>query len=77
MKRKFLVFGLLLLMGLFVQAHSLKAEDATLTQSVTALEGLQARNVFGVVGRVDYVEFKSKTGSAIVVEDSKGQLVKI
>ncbi len=76
-----LIFALLFLTiqgaDLFAEeGASLVAKEKAVPSSVLTL-GAKTQNVFGAVGKVDYVDFKARGESAIVLKTSKGESIEI
>jgi hypothetical protein len=68
-----------LLFSLFLavyQCSVVLAEDAKIALPSMAM-GSKTQNVFGVVGKVEYTEFKARGESAIVIKDKKGEPVNV
>ena len=77
MVKKSIIFAFILIGILFYAAKSnLSAEEGASSSPVVSV-GTKTQNVFGVVGKVDYVDFKSRGNSTLVVKDNKGETVKV
>lgn len=76
--RKNLSVIILILALLFVamQGVSLFAEEKAISSSLLTL-GAKTQNVYGAVGKVDYVDFKSRGESTIVLKTSKGESIEV
>lgn len=76
--RKNLSIIILILALLFLATHgvSLFAEEKAVSSSVLTL-GAKTQNVYGAVGKVDYVDFKARGESTIVLKTSKGESIKV
>ncbi|MCG2712594.1 MAG: hypothetical protein L6416_09785 [Candidatus Omnitrophica bacterium] len=76
--RKNLCVIILILALLFVvtQGASLFAEEKTASSSVLTL-GTKTQNVYGAVGKVEYVDFKTRGESTIVLKTSEGESIKV
>ena len=75
MTKKTVMF-IVALMLVFSNNPRIFAEDNDTSSSVIALRA-KTQNVFGTVGKVDYVDFKSRGDSTLVVKDNKGESVKV
>ncbi|MDD5746743.1 MAG: hypothetical protein PHO30_05705, partial [Candidatus Omnitrophica bacterium] len=53
------------------------AENVKPAAPVITSSSMQSADVAGVVGKIDYAEFKSKGESMLVIKDKKGEAVKI
>ena len=69
--------------GIFIAGIVILA-DSTFTMAQEAktpltprISGAENQSVFGVVGKVDYVECRSRGESEIILKDKKGESVKI
>ena len=70
---------MILILSLFlltIQSASLFAEEKTEASSLLTL-GAKSQNVYGTVGKVDYVDFKSRGESKVVLKTNKGEVVEI
>ncbi len=77
MMKRFL--GCFFVLSLFLsvcQCSIVLAEGAELSLPSSGVAS-KSQNVYGVVGNVEYTEFKSRGESAIVIKDKKGESVKV
>ncbi|MFH1062691.1 MAG: hypothetical protein V1747_07395 [Candidatus Omnitrophota bacterium] len=73
------ILGYVLVLSLFLTAYQCSvvlAGDAEMTMPTMAM-GAKTQSVFGVVGNVEYTEFKTRGESAIVIKDKKGESVEV
>jgi len=68
-------FVLSLFLSIF-QCSVVLAEGADLALPSVGMAS-KSQNVYGVVGNIEYTEFKSRGESAIVIKDKKGESVKV
>jgi len=70
--------GLFIIALLFICVYisSIFAEDNP-ASSPLVTRGVKNQSVFGSVGKVDYVDFKSRGDSSLVLKDKKGESVKV
>ena len=76
--RKNLSVIILIIALLFVvmQGVSLFAEEKDTSTSVLTL-GAKTQNVYGAVGKIDYVDFKARGESTLVLKTSKGESIEV
>lgn len=75
MKRNFLLITIILFL-LFGAVYSINlfAEEK---QAELLTIGSKTQNVYGALGKVDYVEFKSRGESSIVLNTKKGEKIRV
>lgn len=74
------ILGYVLVFSLFFTGYHcdiVLAEDAGRLLPAMSTTGSTNQNVFGVVGNVEYTEFKTRGESAIVIKDKKGESVEV
>jgi len=74
-KRILILILIFLAFACGLQTHSIFAQQKTEGPTIGIADKNQ--NVFGVVGKVDYVEFKSRGESAVIVKDKNDEPVKV
>ncbi|MFH1093485.1 MAG: hypothetical protein V1739_04925 [Candidatus Omnitrophota bacterium] len=76
--RKNLSVIILILALLFMATQGVRlfAEEKDAASSVITL-GAKTQNVYGAVGKVDYVDFKARGESIIVLKTSKGESIEV
>ena len=74
-KNLFAIFTIIALLFAAAQGASLFAEEKAESSVLTL--GAKNQNVFGAVGKVEYVDFKARGESAIVLKTSKGESITV
>ncbi|MCK4994728.1 MAG: hypothetical protein KAS13_06750 [Candidatus Omnitrophica bacterium] len=74
-KNLFVITLIITVLFMATQGASLFAEEKTESSVLTL--GTKTQNVFGAVGKVEYVDFKPKGESTIILKTSKGESISV
>lgn len=67
---------IVVLVSISLYISSIFAEDSPAASPILT-SGPKSQSVFGSVGKVDYVDFKSRGDSSLVLKDKNGESVKV